>query len=260
MKKHVLYLLIFGLFVFSRCSMQPAKPEITIFAAASLTEAFNFLTLGFSGQHPEITVSISYSGSQTLRTQILEGAQADVFASANLKHMDDLIAARLVEPDHSQVFVTNQIVVVLPADNPADVRTLESLATPGLKLVMAAPEVPVGSYSLDVLSALNGLYDPTYQARVLANLVSSEENVKQVIAKVQLGEVDAGMVYRSDAVAAPELIVLPIPEEYNITAEYAIAPLTAAPHPDLAEAFLEYVLSSKGQAILERWGFTPVRP
>jgi molybdate transport system substrate-binding protein len=139
---------------------------------------------------------------------------------------------------------------------------LQDLARPGLKLVLADETVPAGNYSRQVLDNLS--LDPSFGAdfktRVLANVVSNETDVKQVVAKVQLGEADAGIVYISDSVAAPELPTIEIPSNFNVVANYPVAALVNAPEPDLAKGFIAYVLSHVGQAVLAKWGFTPVAP
>jgi molybdate transport system substrate-binding protein len=230
---------------------------LTVFAAASLTDAFTEIGAAFEAAHPDVTVTFNFAGSPALRTQIEEGAQANVFASANAKEMDRLVGGDLVEQAVPQIFLTNQLVVILPADNPAGVESLEDLAGPGLKLVLAAEEVPIGNYARQALELMNGEFGVDFKDSVLANVVSNEDNVKQVVAKVQLGEADAGIVYMSDAVAAPELKQLEIPAEVNVIAKYPIAPLTESPNADLATEFINYVLSPEGQATLKKWGFLP---
>jgi molybdate transport system substrate-binding protein len=235
-----------------------AARRLTIFAAASLTEAFTEIGQSFTAAHPGVTVTFNFAGSQSLRTQLEQGAVADVFASANQKEMDILIAAQLVEPGTSQVCLTNRLLVILPPGNPADIHTLADLSHTGVKLVLAAEEVPAGQYARQVLANLESTYGAGFKAAVLANVVSNETNVKQVVTKVHLGEADAGIVYVSDAVAAPDLLPLAIPDASNVVAQYPLAALRAAPNPDLAAAFVDYVLSPAGQAILQQWGFTPV--
>ena len=122
---------------------------------------------------------------------------------------------------------------------------------------MSAEDVPVGKYARQALDTMNGSFGSDFKDRVLANVVSNEDNVKQVVAKIQLGEADAGIVYTSDAVAAPELKTIEIPAELNVIAKYPIAKLTQSPNSDLADAFIAYVLSSEGQAVLQKWGFAP---
>jgi molybdate transport system substrate-binding protein len=237
-----------------------SEPEVRIlnvFAAASLTDAFTEMGKNLEAANPGLTVTFNFAGSQTLRTQIEEGAPADVFASANKAEMEALVKASLVPEGTSQVFLTNKLIVILPVNNPARLEKLEDLAKPGLKLVFAAEEVPVGKYARQVLDQMNGSLGADFKDRVLANVVSNEDNVRQVVAKVQLGEADAGIVYTSDAVAAPDLKTIDIPTDLNVVAEYPIAPLTHSANADLATAFITYVLSDEGQAILQKWGFAP---
>ena len=248
--------LILTLVLLSACASndpQPAPETVTVFAAASLTEAFSEITTAFEASHPGVDMSLSFAGSNTLRAQIEQGAGADVFASANTKEMDALVTSGLVTEGAPQPFLTNRLVVITPADNPAKLSNFNELARPGLKLVLATEEVPVGRYARQMLENAGA----DFKARVLANVVSNETDVKQVLAKVQLGEADAGIVYESDAVAAPELPVIDVPAEWNVLAKYPIAALKHAPHPDLANEFVAFVLSPDGQAILKKWGFSP---
>ena len=172
---------------------------LTVFAAASLADAFTEIGIAFETANPGAAVVFSFAGSQTLRTQIEAGAPADVFASANSTEMDLLIDAGLVAAGAPQVFLSNKLAVILPPTNPKGVEQLQDLARPGLKLVLAAEEVPVGGYARQALDKMNGSFGKEFKAQVLANVVSNEDNVKQVVAKVQLGEADAGIVYASDA-------------------------------------------------------------
>ena len=233
------------------------ETTLTVFAAASLTDAFTEIGENFQTANPGVTVTFNFAGSQALRTQIEEGAPADVFASASGKEMDAAIEGKFIAEDSKQVFLTNKLVVILPADNPAGLETLEDLANSGVKIVLAAEEVPVGNYARQALDLMNGSFGADFKDKVLANVVSNEDNVKQVVSKVQLGEADAGIVYTSDAVAAPELKSIEIPAELNVIAKYPIAPLVKSENADLAQAFMDYVLSDEGQAILAKWGFGP---
>lgn len=244
-----------AILLLAACGPTATKPRtLTVFAAASLLDAFAEIGKSFEAANPGVAVIFNFDGSQSLRTQLEQGAAADVFASANQKEMEALISQSLIS--NSQVFVANQLVVILPPDNPANIQTLADLARPGLLLVLAAEEVPAGQYSREALGKLEAGFGPGFEDQVLANIVSEENNVKQVVAKVQLGEADAGIVYNSDAVAAPGLGTLAIPGEYNVIASYPIATLANASNRDLAEAFVAYVLSSDGQAILKKWGFS----
>ncbi len=236
----------------------PARQTLVVFAAASLADAFDELGRNFETANPGVTVKFNFSGSHTLRTQIEQGAEADVFASANRKEMDTLVAGKFVAENSAQVFLTNQLVVILPAGNPAGLNELADLARGGVKLVLAAKEVPVGNYSLQTLDKLDAALGNGFKNRVLSNVVSYENDVKQVVAKVQLGEADAGLVYSSDAVAAPGLLKIDIPAENNVAAHYPLAALANAKQPGLAGGFVRYVLSTEGQATLKKWGFLPI--
>jgi molybdate transport system substrate-binding protein len=228
---------------------------LTVFAAASLTDAFTEIGAAFEAANPGVTVVFNFANSRALSTQIEEGAVADVFASANTKEMDTLATGGMV--GEAKPFVNNLLTIIVPPDNPAGLSIPRDLSRAGLKLVLAAEEVPVGKYARQVLDKLDVLYGAGYRDAVLANVVSNEDNVKQVVAKVQLGEVDAGIVYTSDVVAAPELVSIEIPAEQNVIAVYPIAVLQASSEPTLAQAFIDYVLSDEGQAVLRAWGFSP---
>lgn len=238
-----------------------AAPVITVMAAASLAEPFEEIGLLFEQQHPGSRADFNLAGSQQLVQQLAEGAPADVFASANQKQMDNAAAAGRIDPGSSRPFVLNRLVVILPKDNPAGISTLPDLARPGIKLVLAAEEVPVGQYSLEFLARASreGGFGAGYQDKVLQNVVSYENNVKSVLAKVSLGEADAGVVYTSDAGGENlQIRTIEIPGELNIIATYPIAPVKDSPNPELSQAFIDLVFSEDGQQILEKYGFIPV--
>jgi molybdate transport system substrate-binding protein len=237
----------------------PEPLTLTVFAASSLTDAFTEIGRNFEAANPGVTVTLNFAGSQALRTQIEQGAPADVFASASGKEMDALVTGKFVAEGTPQIFLTNKLVVILPANNPANLEKLEDLAKPGIKLILAAEAVPVGNYARQALDKMNGSFGADFKDKVLANVVSNEDNVKQVVAKVQLGEADAGIVYISDTVAAPDLKTVEIPAELNVIAKYPVAPLANSTNAELAKAFVDYVLSVEGQAILQKWGFGPIQ-
>jgi molybdate transport system substrate-binding protein len=234
---------------------------LTVFAAASLTQAFGEMGKAFEAAHPGVSVTFNFAGSQTLVTQIQQGAPADVFASASGTNMDAAVNGGFVDKAAPEVFLTNILVVILPPNNPANLQALQDLARPGLKVVLADASVPAGKYARQILDNMskNPTYGTDFSTRVLANVVSNETDVKQVVAKVQLGEADAGIVYVSDAVAAPTLKTIEIPADLNVVAKYPIAPLSKSANPGLAAQFIAYVLSEDGQATLKKWGFTPVK-
>jgi molybdate transport system substrate-binding protein len=234
--------------------------RLTVYAAASLTDAFTEIAIAFEVAHPGVNVEFNFGGSPALRTQIEEGAPADVFASASTLHMDALVEAGLAAAP--EIFVHNFLVVITPNDNPAGLKTLHDLATPDLKLVLAAAEVPAGGYARQMLANADADpgYRPGFSTAVLANLASNESNVKQVVAKVQLGEADASIVYSSDVTPqiAQELKTIEVPQAVNVIADYPIATLTEAQNRAAADAFVAFVLSAEGQAILAKWGFSTV--
>jgi molybdate transport system substrate-binding protein len=238
----------------------PSPRTLTVLAASSLTEAFTEIGHDFEAAHPGVRVGLNFAGSQSLRTQIELGAVADIFASASPEEMDALINEGLVPAETARIFLTNRLLVILPAANPARIQSLADLANPGLKLILASEEVPAGRYTRQVLQNLGALYGAEYGTKVLANVVSNEDNVRQVVTKVQLGEADAGFVYSSDAEAVPGLKSIEIPSANNVIAHYFIAPLASSPQPELAAEFIAYVLSPLGQATLLKWGFAPVQP
>lgn len=259
--KRFIFLCVLFCFAIAACNTNNAPPRtLTVYAAASLTDAFTEIGKAFDASHPNVTITFNFGGSQNLRTQIEQGAPADVFASANSKEMDSLVTGKFVDADAPKIFLTNQLVVVLPESNPAGITTLEDLGKPGIKLVLAAEEVPAGKYARQILENLNTSYGSDYKAKVLANVVSNEDNIKQAVTKVQLGEADASIVYVSDAVASPELLKIEIPAEMDVVARYPIAPLVKSADAELANQFIQYVLSGAGQATLKKWGFTPVVP
>ena len=249
------------------CGPSPAPTRVpavetrtlNVFAAASLTDAFTEIGKNFEAANPGVSVVFNFAGSQALRTQIAEGAPADVFASANHTEMDALVMSGMVLQDAPREFLMNRLVVIMPAENPAQLETLEDLARPGIKIVLAADEVPAGRYARQALDLMNGQYGSSFKDKVLANVVSNEDNVKQVVAKVQLGEADAGIVYTSDAFAAPDLKTIMIPDEVNVIARYPIAAIAKSANARLADEFIDFVLSADGQAVLQKWGFAPAR-
>ena len=233
--------------------------EVVVLAAASLTAAFADVALSVRDTHPGLEVVYNFAGSQALRTQLEQGATADVFASANDTQMRRALDGGLIE-GAPQVFARNTLMVIVPADNPGRITGFKDLAKDGLKLALAGPQVPAGRYSREALQAAQAEYGTDFAARVLLNLASEETSVKQVLVKVQLGEADAGIVYASDvAVNTPrDVSAIPIPDAHNRLAEYPIAVTQTAQNPTGAAAFIRYLLSAPGQATLAAHGFIPV--
>lgn len=239
-------------------SVVPGRQTVlTVYAAASLTGPLSDMGKAFQAANPGTRVVSNFAGSQELRTAIEQGAKADVFASADTANMNELKALGLVVGE-TPVFAANRLVVIVPKSNPAGIKELHDLARPNVKLDIADPSVPVGSYTLQVLDRLSAapLFGADFKTRVLARVVSKENNVKQVVSKVVLGEADAGVVYTTDAeAAADKLMTLDIPDPFNVVAIYPIAVVKESAQPALATTFVQFVLSEKGQMILKKYGF-----
>lgn len=250
--------------------VNPQKPavhagegtEITVLAAASLTEPFSEIGVMFEAAHPGLQVNFSFSGSQQLARQISEGAPVDVFACASQKYLDAVISSGQVNSADQVIFARNRLVVITPLENPAAIRSLQDLARPGVKIDLATAEVPVGKYSLEFLdhASINSDFGAGYPVAVLVNVVSYEDNVKAVLTKVMLGEADAGIVYNSDVNGKEDTVhSINIPDDLNVIASYPIARTRMSSQPELAQLFVELVLSPEGQAVLSRYGFIPVK-
>jgi molybdate transport system substrate-binding protein len=234
-------------------SAAPAQ-ELLVFEAASLKDAFALLAEPFAKQHPGVKVVFNPAGSQELRAQIEHGAPADVFASADHRHMEALRKSGLVAAP--SVFTCNELVVVLSPAAAATVKTFADLPRVQ-RLVVGTPEVPVGAYTRAMLEKAAAKYGKAFAAAVEKRVVSRELNVRQVLAKIVLGEADAGIVYVTDAVAARGKVqVLPIPPELNVRAEYPIAAVAASKNAALARAWIDLVMSPAGTAALRAQGFT----
>jgi molybdate transport system substrate-binding protein len=247
-------------------SSQVEGQTLTVLAAASLTEAFSELATAYESEHPGATVHLNFAGSQQLAGQLAQGAPADVFASANQKQMQAVIETGRIQGKTGMgvdIFAANRLTVIYPAGNPANLQDLSDLAKPGVKLVIADNAVPVGYYTHIFLdrAALDPGLGPGFKTGVLGNVVSYENTVRAVLSKVLLGEADAGIVYTSDTRVKDDhqFGQIPIPEDLNTTASYYIAPLNDSPHKQAAQAFIDFVLSPDGQAILEKYGFIAVR-
>lgn len=260
---HILFcLLLLG------CSNQASEPvttglatesQLIIFSAASLTEAFTELGEAFEAEQPGVEVVLNFAGSQQLAQQLAQGAPGDLFASADERQMEAVITAGRIDAGSQQTFATNHLVVIYPNGNPGNLESLGDLARPGLHLLLAAPEVPVGQYAQIFLdnAAADPAYGPDFTTGVRNNVVSFEQNVRAVLSKIILGEADGGIVYQSDlnAETAASLGQLSIPDSLNPVAQYPIAPLNDSQEPALAAAFLDFILSPAGQAVLAEHGF-----
>jgi molybdate transport system substrate-binding protein len=232
-----------------------ARPsrELVVLAASSLREALGEVGERFEQAHPGTRVVLHLAGSQELRTQIENGAPADVFASADQKHMQALVDGKLL--GSPRIFARNEPVLVVPRGNAARINSLSELPK-ARRIVVGAPEVPIGAYTLRILDAASRRYGDDFRSKVEARVVSRELNVRQVLAKVRLGEADAAIVYGTDAaMAGQDIEAIAIPPDVNVVAEYPVAVLNRTKEPALAAAFVDLLLSPAGRQVLERFGF-----
>ena len=236
--------------------------QVVVYTAASLTQAFTDLGNDFTRRHPGTKVLFNFAGSQQLAQQLALGAQADVFASADAKQMQAAQKAGRIAAGAEHLFAHNRLIAIVSLRPSVPVSTLADLARPGLKIVIAAQAVPVGSYTRIFLdkAAQDPSYGPAYREGVLKNTVSLEENVRAVLTKVVLGDADAGIVYSSDLTAgsASKVRSIAIPDALNTIADYPIAPVSNSRNPAAAKAFIDLVLSPEGQRVLASYGFVPV--
>lgn len=264
--KHFAALVVLMLLLSLGCSISTASEssqrELVVFAASSLTESFQGIAAKFETDNPGTTVTLNFAGSQRLRTQLEQGAEADVFASANWMQMNAVVDADLTQGE-AVSFATNYLVVIVTAEN-SHINTLEDLTRPGIKLVLAQASVPVGAYSRTAIENLadSPQYGAEFSNKVLDNLVSEETNVRNVAQKVALGEADAGIVYHTDAITpdiAQHVRIIPIPDESNVIASYPVVALKESGQPELSQEFINFVLSDSGQGILATHGFGPAQ-
>jgi molybdate transport system substrate-binding protein len=222
-----------------------APGAVTVFAAASLTESFTRLGKDFETAHPETTVMFNFAGSSALATQINQGAPVDVFASAAARNMATVTDAGNGDGT-AATFARNQLVIAVPKNNPQGVAGLADLAKPGVKVALCAEQVPCGAAATKALAA----------AKVRLTPVTLEQDVKAALAKVKLGEVDAALVYRTDAkAAAADVEGIEFPESSSAINDYPIIVVKNAPNKTGAQAFVDFVLSAHGKSVLTTAGF-----
>lgn len=223
--------------------------EVTVFAASSLTDAFGSLGVILERERRGTRVTFNFASSSDLAVQITEGAPVDVFASADPAQMK--VVEDAGDALEATEFATNRLVILVPKDNPAGVHSARDVARTGVKLVLAAPEVPAGNYARRAFARLG------IAGRAEANVVSNEEDVKAVVAKVALGEADAGVAYATDVTddVAQKVTAVPFPPAADIVAHYPIATLEGAPNPKGARAFYDLVTSPRGRRVLQSYGF-----
>jgi molybdate transport system substrate-binding protein len=260
--RHLPAALVLALSTCIACTAKQTPGEtVVVFAAASLSDSFRALEQAYEATHPDIDVVINLAGSQLLATQVLEGAPVDVFASADAATLDRVLAERPALPNTRQGFASNRLVIVVPSESPfhdfADFEDFEfdfffESSRRSAKVVLAGPEVPLGRYTREVLDQL-GLRD-VFEAK----LVSNEDSVDGVLAKLELGECDVGIAYATDLRRSNRLRGIPLPDSVDVVARYELAVLADGPAPENGQAFATFVTGDKGQALLREHGFGPI--
>lgn len=237
---------------------QSEGSTLAVLAASSLTDAFGELENTFEEQNQDVDVTTSYAGSSELLTQIQQGAPADVFASADEAKMNTALQDGLVtEP---KIFARNRPVVIVPADNPAGIEEFGDLADANAQIVLAEETVPIARYAEEVLDNADSEYGEGFAQRVRDKIVSREANVRASANRVALGEADATFVYISDVTEdiRDQVQIIEIPENLNVVAIYPVATIKGSQNPELAQAWVDLVLSEEGQRVLKKYNFEPV--
>lgn len=250
----------FFLFVFSLLPVSVTAEDLIVFAAASLTEAFTEIGDAFEQKHPGVNIVFNFSGSQVLRTQIEQGAPADIFAAANPEVMQALVESRTV--NGAETFTHNQLVLLVASSSVAKIADFKATALPGRLLSIGNADVPFGKYTRILLSGLaaDSDFGADFYRDFMNNVVTEESNVNIAVARVALGEVDASIVYQTDVTSAVRrnLKVIHLPAAHNPLASYTVAWLKRTVQRQLASAFVHFLRADNGQGILEKHGFIKI--
>lgn len=251
--RRIVALLLPAALVFAACGDDAAETttataisgEVLVFAAASLTDAFEAMAAAFEAEHPGVTITFNFAASSALREQIVAGAPADIFASASTSDMDQLSEAGAVAGE-AAVFAGNRMTIAVPAGNPAGITGLGDFATSDLLIGLCAAEIPCGKYGAKAMES----------AGITPSVDTYEPDVRSLLTKIAAGELDAGIVYVTDVAAAGgEVDAVTIPAENAVEATYPVAMLADAPNPEAAAELFAFVLSAAGQEILAGFGF-----
>lgn len=240
-----------------RCSSGDGRQVLSVYAASSLREVFQELGHQFELAHPEVDVRITFAGSQVLRLQLEQGARADVYASADRRHMAALAELGLLE--QSEWLISNELVVIVPASNPTQIHEFSQLDRAS-KLIVGSPSVPVGGYTRRLFDRAGAQLGVGFASRLRSQIVSQETNVRLVRAKVELGEADAAIVYRTDGLASQRVKMVEIPRALNVRADYVVGRLKASARGREASQFVEYLHSKLGLEVFARHGFRGAQP
>ena len=249
-----------GTVLLSACTVLGARPpaSLTLYAAASLTDAMRRAQAAYEAAVPGVHLTLSTGSSGALRTQIEQGAQADLFLSADAANPEALVREGLADGEPLR-FAENRLTIIVPRDNPSGIRAPADLARPGVKVIAAGDAAPIAAYAAQVVGNLARLagYAPDFAAKYAANVVSREDDVRAVVTKIELGEGDAAIVYATDAAASSKVETIAIPGAANITATYAGIVVKGSAHAAAARGFLTWLAGSQGRAILHDFGFLP---
>jgi molybdate transport system substrate-binding protein len=242
----------------SRALIATGKVDLTIYGAASLKGALDGVRTAYETAVAGVTLTVSTDSSAALATQIEQGAPADVFLAADTTNPKKLVDEDLVDGD-AVTFAGNELTVIVPADNPAGIRSPADLARPGIKVIAAGNTVPITKYATQLITNLAKQpgYPPDFVAGYTANISSKEDNVRAVVAKIELGEGDAGIVYGTDAKASIKVATVVLPDAANVPATYAGVVVKASKNAAAAKAFLKWLAGPEGQSILAGFGFLP---
>jgi len=240
----------------------PEETTLTVFTAASLTGAFTDIGKAYEAENENVRIDLVFDGSQALRTQIEQGANPDIFVSASTKHMKALQDGGFMENSTVTPFLENNLALIVPVDNPANINDLADLNKSGVKLVIGTRDVPFGDYTRQMFEKLaaDPAYGEAYRDAVMANVISEETAVSSVVPKLALGEADAAIVYKSDVSKddLEKVARIEVPAEYNVMATYPLGILAESSQKAEAESFIAFVRGPDGSAILTEYGFDPV--
>ena len=256
----ILYLVL-AMTIVILCAGAEEPKELTVFCGAGLTGAFDEIGQLYENASG-VSVEFNFDGVPALRAQIEQGAYADVLVSANLKHMNALKAEGHINNNTVKIFAENKVAIVVPNGNPANIANLTDLARPGVKILIGTKDLPAGDYTRQVLDKLanDSEYGPEFKEKVMANIVSEETTVNLIVSKVALGEADAGFAFMSDV--SPDMVgkvtKILIPDKYNVVGDFPVGVLSQSKYPQEAQALIDVIMSKKGQAILDKYGFIPV--
>jgi len=232
---------------------------LRVLAASSLTDACTEIAAAFEAANPGTTITLSFGGSNQLRTQLDNGSPGDVFISADTAQMDAAATSKVIDASTRRTVAFNTLALITPRANPAKITAMADLARPGLKLIVADKAVPAGAYTRRLLESARSTMGDATIAAIEANIVSFEENAAGVVAKVALNEADAGFAYASDAAGGngTKLLVIPLPVDLQQRAEYSAAVTTRTAAAPQAARFIAFLTSPDAATLLAKRGFTP---